>query len=255
MGTQGGTIGGPTPGSGNVISGSPSADGLDLFGPSIVQGNKIGVGADGTTTVPNSGYGIFDLSRTTGTVIGGSPTAVAPTSDGPWPADPAGGNVVANNGAAGISTGSTTVLSNLLYDNNGGITTTPATRGPVLVAANLTGVGGTSVLVAVPTAAAGTIVQIYTGADCTGSPEGRTLLQTDTFSSSGDARRHHSPAGRRHPVGGDADLESTNGSPTTDHTTEISSQCSEVEPESTVVAPGAVKRCDGDGDGDRVHTR
>src|SRR5664280_2102682 len=75
VGTQGGVIGGPTPGSGNVISGSPGADGLDLYGPSTVQGNKIGVGADGTTSVPNAGYGILNLAGQAGSIIGGSPTA------------------------------------------------------------------------------------------------------------------------------------------------------------------------------------
>ena len=239
VGTQGGVIGGPTPGSGNVISGSPSADGLDLYGPSTVQGNKIGVGADGTTSVPNSGTGILDLSGNTGTVIGGSPTAGAPTSDGPWPADPTGGNVVANNGGTGIHTGSTPLLSNLLYDNNSGIVTTPVTKGPVVVAANLTGVNGTSVLVAVPNAAAGTIVQIYQAADCNSSPEGRTLLQTDTFSASGTlvATVPLQSVGTSLVA---TLTTSTNGTPATDHTTAFSPSCSEVLPESAVVTPTTV---------------
>ena len=241
VGTQGGLIGGPNPGSGNVISGSPSADGLDLYGPSTVQGNKIGVGADGSTSVPNGGFGILDLSGNTGTVIGGSPTAGAPTSDGPWPADPTGGNVVANNGAAGIHTGSTPLLSNLLYDNNLGIATTPATNGPSVVAANLTGVNGTSVLVAVPNATAGTIVQIYQAADCGSSPEGRTLLQTDTFSASGTLVATVPLQSVGTPLVATLTT-STNGTPATDHTTAFSPSCSEVLPESAVVTPTAVKQ-------------
>jgi hypothetical protein len=241
VGTQGGLIGGPSPGSGNVISGSPSADGLDLYGPSTVQGNKIGVGADGTTSVPNSGTGILDLSGNTGTVIGGSPTAGAPTSDGPWPADPAGGNVVANNGGTGIHTGSTPLLSNLLYDNNSGFVTTPATKGPSVVAANLTGVNGTSVLVAVPNATAGTIVQIYQAADCSSSPEGRTLLQTDTFSASGTLVATVPLQSVGTPLVATLTT-STNGTPATDHTTAFSPACSEVLPESAVVTPTAVKQ-------------
>jgi PKD repeat protein len=241
VGTQGGLIGGPNPGSGNVISGSPSADGLDLYGPSTVQGNKIGVGTDGTTSVPNGGFGIFDLSGSTGTVIGGSPTAGAPTSDGPWPADPTGGNIVANNGAAGIHTGSTPLLSNLLYDNNSGIVTTPATKGPSVVAANLTGVNGTSVLVAVPNATAGTIVQIYQATDCSSAPEGRTLLQTDTFSASGTLVATVPLQSVGTPLVATLTT-STNGTPATDHTTAFSPGCSEVLPESAVVTPTAVEQ-------------
>ena len=239
VGTQGGLIGGPNPGSGNVISGSPSADGLDLYGPSTVQGNKIGVGADGSTSVPNGGFGIFDLSGNAGTVIGGSPTAGAPTSDGPWPADPIGGNVIANNGATGIHTGNTPLLSNLLYDNSVGISTTPVSKGPVLVAANLTGENGTKVLVAVPNATAGAIVQIYQAADCSSSPEGRTLLQTDTFSASGTLVATVPLQSVGTPLVATLTT-STDGTPATDHTTAFSPGCSLVEPESAVVAPTAV---------------
>ena len=119
----------PDPGLGQCDLRLASADGLDLFGPAIVQGNKIGVGANGTTPVPNAGYGIFNVAGSAGAYIGASPVTGAPTGDGVWSADPAGGNIVANNKGVGIATDGGPALSNLTYDNEAGILTTPATHG------------------------------------------------------------------------------------------------------------------------------
>ncbi len=236
VGPQGSLIGGPTPGSGNVISGSPAADGLDLFGPAIVQGNKIGVGANGTTPVPNAGYGIFSAAGAAGAYIGASPVTGAPAGDGVWSADPAGGNIVADNKGVGIATDGGPALSNLTYDNAAGMLTTPPLTGPLMAALNIPGLVGTSVLVALPKATPGSIVQIYRAADCSSVPEGQVLLQTDTISTAG-------------PLYADIPLEAIgtplvatltipiNGSPSNDVTSEFSTNCFPVLPESAVITP------------------
>lgn len=81
-------IGGTTAGSGNVISGNTSV-GIHLFGsgyPATVQGNLIGLSANGMNPLPNHGYGI---------VIGSSNNLIGgPTSDA--------ANIIAHNDTAGI---------------------------------------------------------------------------------------------------------------------------------------------------------
>jgi hypothetical protein len=240
VGAQGGLIGGPTPGSGNVISGSPGADGLDLYGPAVVQGNKIGVGADGTTAVPNAGYGILNLAGNAGAIIGGSPTANAPAGDGVWPADPVGGNTVADNKGTGIGTGGGPLLSNLVYDNDAGIATVPGSSGPVIVGANLPGQNGTTVLVAIPKASPGTIVQIYQGADCGTLPEGQTLLQTDTISTGGTLTTTVPLLAVGTPLVATLTT-ATNANPANDVTTEFTPSCSLVAPGESLVTPTSVK--------------
>ena len=240
VGAQGGLIGGPNPGSGNVISGSPGADGLDLYGPAVVQGNKIGVGADGTTAVPNAGYGILNLAGNAGAIIGGSPTANAPAGDGVWPADPVGGNTVADNKGTGIGTGGGPLLSNLVYDNDAGIATVPASAGPAIVGANLPGQNGTTVLVAIPKASPGTIVQIYQGADCGTLPEGQTLLQTDTISTGGTLTTTVPLLAVGTPLVATLTT-ATNANPANDFTTEFTPSCSLVVPGESLVTPTTVQ--------------
>jgi uncharacterized repeat protein (TIGR01451 family) len=73
---------------GNVISGNSRA--VRFFGTStgnVVAGNRIGVAADGTTSLPNSNGAIWFQSAATGTVGGTAP---------------ADANVIANNGGAGV---------------------------------------------------------------------------------------------------------------------------------------------------------
>ena len=96
-------------------------------------------------------------------------------------------------------------------------------------------------LVAVPNATAGTIVQIYQAADCSSSPEGRTLLQTDTFSPSGTLVATVPLQSVGTPLVARLTT-STNGTPATDHTTAFSPACSEVLPESAVVTPTVVQQ-------------
>ena len=234
VGPPGGAIGGSTPGSGNVISGSPTADGLDLYGPAVVQGNKIGVGANGTTPVPNAGYGIFSTALVT--YIGANPVTGAPAGDGVWPAAPPGGNIVADNKGVGIAVAGGPVLSNLVYDNEAGILHTPSLPGPFIAGLNILGRHGTSVLVGIPLAIPGTIVQIYRAADCGSVPQGQALLQTDTISTTGPlyADIPLQPLGT--PLVATLTIP-LNNIPGADVTTQFSTHCFGVLPESAVITP------------------
>ncbi|MGH9349939.1 MAG: Ig-like domain-containing protein [Vicinamibacterales bacterium] len=88
-------IGGTEVGQGNLISGNLEA-GIAVRNleenplGTVILGNVIGVGADGTTALPNGLLGIY-VERGSGTVIGGA--------EGPV------GNLVAHNGAGGIAFG------------------------------------------------------------------------------------------------------------------------------------------------------
>ena len=91
------TIGGTTAGAGNVIvnsisdgAGLPLGAGIFLIGGNnTIQGNSIGVGADGTTSLPNE-YGVFSFGSTVlNNTIGG-------TSAG-------AGNTIANNSLGGVN--------------------------------------------------------------------------------------------------------------------------------------------------------
>jgi hypothetical protein len=177
----GSLIGGTQPGMGNTISGSP-AGGITLYAKATVQGNKIGVGANGSTPVPNATSGITVGPASNGAMIGGSGTAGAPPTAGIWPSDPIGGNNIANNTIAGVGDfgHGTTILSDSFASNGAGIVG-PNNKTPSIVAANLAGFGGTVVLVE-SEESPGTIVQIYKATSCNTVPQGQTLLQTITLS-------------------------------------------------------------------------
>ncbi len=66
------TLGGTTPGAGNVISGNGS-DGVDMVGVSdnLIQGNLIGTGADGTEALGNAAGGISAFYGASDNTIGG----------------------------------------------------------------------------------------------------------------------------------------------------------------------------------------
>ncbi len=84
------TIGGTTPGSGNVISGNASM-GMEIQGGgsgNLVVGNFIGTDPTGKTAIPNQVYGI-DISEDTATTIGGT--------------TPAARNVISGNTVNGIN--------------------------------------------------------------------------------------------------------------------------------------------------------
>ncbi|HEY8172171.1 MAG TPA: hypothetical protein VIH21_03720, partial [Dehalococcoidia bacterium] len=97
-----------TAGSRNVISGNGSV-GIDIVGGSdVVQGNYIGVGADGTTAVANAAGGIGIIAN--GQTIGGG--------------GPAGANVISGNTGAGITiqSDSNSIIGNLIGVAADGVT-------------------------------------------------------------------------------------------------------------------------------------
>ena len=100
-------IGGPGDGEGNVVSGN--ALGIVLSGASnaVIQGNLIGVGADGTTPLGNDGVGININFGSTDNTIGGS--------------GPGEGNVISANGeashGAGILINGGQITNNVIQGN------------------------------------------------------------------------------------------------------------------------------------------
>src|SRR5690606_4331565 len=86
-------IGGTTPGARNIVSGN-GRDGIavEAGANTTIQGNWIGVGADGTSPRPNGGDGVY-LDLFDPAVVGG--------------VDPGAGNVIAHNGGDGIATDDT----------------------------------------------------------------------------------------------------------------------------------------------------
>jgi len=106
---HGNQIGGSLPGEGNVISGH-GGNGINVrSGPLIEQsfilGNFIGTDRSGTLNLGNKLDGIHVISS--GLVIGGE--------------TPGSGNIIANNGGAGVSTDklNTLISQNSIYDNGG----------------------------------------------------------------------------------------------------------------------------------------
>ncbi len=107
------TIGGTTTGAGNVISGNGS-DGVDIVGTSdnLLEGNLIGVGANGTEPLGNGGGGVSAFYGATYNTIGGTAAGAA--------------NVIANNQTRpGVNIGvddsddcpGNEILSNSIYNN------------------------------------------------------------------------------------------------------------------------------------------
>jgi hypothetical protein len=122
-------IGGTTAAARNVIGGngnggSPKLPGIFLEGngpanaTAVIQGNNIGIGADGTSNVGNIGNGIDFTAGSTGSTVGAS------TSGG------LGGNIIAFNGAgrtngAGVAVAGGTqakIFSNSIFSNTGATT-------------------------------------------------------------------------------------------------------------------------------------
>ena len=98
-------VGGTAAGADNVIAGNGS-DGIAISGSSwVVQGNAIGIGADGVTAIPNGRHGVRLFNGATNTLVGG-----------------AGPNHIAYNKHAGVllainaSTGNA-ILGNAIHDN------------------------------------------------------------------------------------------------------------------------------------------
>jgi hypothetical protein len=103
------TIGGTSAAARNVISGN-TREGITVLDPgttnNTIQGNYIGVAADGTTALGNAKDGIL-LNSGTNIAIGGTATGA--------------GNIIANNGLDGVDVGSgvqgNPILSNSIYNN------------------------------------------------------------------------------------------------------------------------------------------
>jgi autotransporter-associated beta strand protein len=111
-GACGNTIGGTVAVARNIISGNGFGIAIGSTGTTgnLVEGNYIGTGPDGTTRVPNRAAGIWFWSGGSGNLIGGS--------------DPAAGNTIAYNNAAGVAMidGSCTgnaIRLNSIHDNAG----------------------------------------------------------------------------------------------------------------------------------------
>jgi hypothetical protein len=68
---QGNTVGGPDPGEGNVISNTTFGISIESGPDNVVQGNKIGTNAAGTSAKPNS-VGLKIAGSATGITIGGT---------------------------------------------------------------------------------------------------------------------------------------------------------------------------------------
>jgi uncharacterized repeat protein (TIGR01451 family) len=99
------TIGGTTPGAGNVISGNGRHGIHDEDGSAIIiQGNFIGTDATGLIAVGNKGDGV--KTEPGGDVIGGT--------------DPGAGNLISGNGQAGIEMRSSLVQGNKIGTNING---------------------------------------------------------------------------------------------------------------------------------------
>jgi CSLREA domain-containing protein len=175
-GAAGSQIGGTQPGFGNVISGNAS-DGLDLDAATLVQGNKIGVGSNGTTAVPNQGDGIrIDQAATLGALFPGGKGSTAA----------AGGNTIADNTKDGVDVdagiSAISVLSDSIYGNGLGIVLGSGANGgitaPPLIKATQ-GDHATTLYVVAPSGDAGGRVQIYRADSCTNSSaQGKALLDT-----------------------------------------------------------------------------
>lgn len=98
--------------SSNVISGNTN-NGIDIINSffNIVFANKIGVGADGITALPNGGAGVSISNNSRGSLIGNGKSGNS--------------NIIANNGGAGVVIGNTpadtsstnAVLNNSIYNN------------------------------------------------------------------------------------------------------------------------------------------
>ena len=138
------TIGGTTAGARNIISGNDSF-GVEIDAHSnhlVVEGNYIGINADGTAAIPNTGDGLAITSR----------NREVGTSSGPANSNVIGGtgagagNVISGNAGAGIFLSHTTldiVAGNFIGTNAAG-TAALANAVGIDIAGNANTVGGTT---------------------------------------------------------------------------------------------------------------
>jgi CSLREA domain-containing protein len=99
----GNQIGGTAVGAGNVISGNDN-NGVSLTATStVMQGNLVGPGSDGSTDLGNGNQGVHLFSVSTNNTIGGTTAAAR--------------NVISGNSVAGIMMGAATNTGNLVQGN------------------------------------------------------------------------------------------------------------------------------------------
>ncbi len=110
-GGTGNTVGGTTTSARNVISGNTGLGVLvgSAANGSIIHGNYIGVGSDGTTAIGNSSHGVSVEGASTATSVGGTTASTM-------------GNVIANNGGSAVvvqdaNTSGAAILGNAIYAN------------------------------------------------------------------------------------------------------------------------------------------
>lgn len=205
------TIGGTTAAERNIFGSSTvsamGGSGVSIIGGAnnTVQGNYIGVGADGTTALPNIRGIIMVGTGTENNLIGGTATGA--------------GNIIANNAAAGIGVGDVlgvgaagvgnTILGNSIYNNVGlGIDLANGTAHdgptandsndsdtgpnnfqnfPVLTSATIS--GGSLSVAGTLTSLASTIYRLEffsnTAADSSGYGEGKTYLGATSVTTDG----------------------------------------------------------------------
>jgi len=105
-------VGGTTAGQGNVISHN-NGDGISTSSPAVIQGNLIGVAADGITPMANGLDGVYVFGGATDVTIGDTGTSGATMP---------GRNVIAHNGWSGVApeglgTQRVRVLRNSIFQN------------------------------------------------------------------------------------------------------------------------------------------
>ena len=209
--SAGNRIGGPLPGQGNVISGN-NDQGIDLRVGSAnrIEGNLIGIAADGTTALGNFRQGVLITGGTGNTV-----TANRIATNGGIGIDLLGDGVTANDGAT------TAGQPNLLMDF-------PILTSALLAGTSLSVSGYVGSAPGQATFASASVELFLADADPTGFGEGRTLLGTLTADASGNFAGTLTVAGL------------TTGDRLTATATDAAGNTSEFGPNATIVGPFAI---------------
>ena len=241
-------IGGAGTNEGNVISGN-TWEGIrldTLTDGAQVRGNLIGVGADGSTPVGNGWIGVYNMTGSTGAIIGGR--------------NPGEANTIAYNGDAGVrvlmSAQLAQIVGNRIHDNVGlGIDVgiggvNPPDPGdvdghpnqPVLLTARSSG-GSTTVDLAFDRVAGDYLIDFYSnpgGGDPSGYGEGAQLIATISVTHDGSG-----PKLLRYvvPVSGST-ITTTATSVTFLETSEFSNAIDDVAVASTLVSDSSIRRSD-----------
>ncbi len=216
---QDNTIGGTAPGAGNVIAGNNANGGtnrgIEIVGHSqasttgnVIQGNKIGTAADGTTDLGHQSAGILIWDGNGNTVSNNTIGGTAPGAgniiafngknnfeDGVTVGTNAGdtstgtairGNSIFSNGALGIDLGNDGVTANETNDGDGG----PNNRQNFPIITNVSTAGGNTTVTGTLNSTTNTsfTLDFYdnAAADPSGNGEGKTYLGSDTVTTTGN---------------------------------------------------------------------